>query len=83
MAAHDRSTHLMIVNLNDFVAIPDLSDSEQPTAEFFERKLALTDIEPERLVLDSSLLQTFPDAQFSMLARPRPLQPVDAPQFQI
>jgi acetylornithine deacetylase len=67
--------------LSDFVAAPSQSGTEQPAAEFFEQQLVQMGLLPERIVLDSTLLQDMPmfscpcnpdNGRFNLLARHLP-----------
>ena len=77
----DRLTPEMIDMLSDFVAARSPSGAEQPAAEFIERTLIDLGLEPERIVLNSSLLESNPlfscpcdpdNGRFNLLARHLP-----------
>jgi acetylornithine deacetylase len=81
LATIDRLAPRMTEILSAFVAAPSLSGAEQPAAEFFERALTELGLAPERIVLDSSLIEGMPlfscpcdpdNGRYNLLARHLP-----------
>ena len=80
-AALDRLMPRMTETLTRFVAAPSLSGQEQPATRFLEQTLADMGLAPERILLDSSLLQGMPlfccpcdadNGRYNLLARHLP-----------
>ena len=83
-AALDRLMPRMTETLARFVAAPSLSGQEQPATRFLEQTLADMGLAPERILLDSSLLQGMPlfccpcdadNGRYNLLARHLPRSP--------
>ena len=83
-AALDRLMPRMTETLARFVAAPSLSGQEQPATRFLEQTLADMGLAPERILLDSSLLQGMPlfscpcdadNGRYNLLARHMPRAP--------
>src|SRR2546426_4973836 len=81
LATLDRLAPYMTQTLSAFVAAPSLSGAEQPAAEFLEPALQDLGLDSERIVLNSSLIESMPlfscpcdpdNGRYNLLARHLP-----------